>query len=389
MNRSTFLKVALVSAAPVSAQNQRRVIELLDTTPLSQTKQIGDAPATRIMTIPPLITIRPMLMLTGFLGAGKTTLLRSLLRELTAREHLADVILNDRENALIDKEALKEEASTLEALTASCVCCDGVDELCQLALAASKSKHSSLLIEINGTADPIPLLETFTLLESEFCLRPRWLVCVIDSRHFGRRGQFDDLERVQFETASHYYLSHSSDLTEAQQLQLEENLKAINPQASRATATSLADSLSQAIQQNRGYTFAPKNPYQLSNSTPKIISHRPQASSRNDCQQLAHQFTGCRINFPHAVEPSRVKTWLQKLPNSVIRAKALVTLTDAPDSRFLYERVGQEVSPDPIQVPTVSNVPCAGLFIGPELQPEQILEITRSTLHPDCHFPAS
>ena len=113
MNRSTFLKIALVSAAPVSAQNQRRVIELLDTTPLSQTKQISDAPVTRIMTIPPLITIRPMLMLTGFLGAGKTTLLRSLLRELTAREHLADVILNDRENALIDKEALKEEGEVV------------------------------------------------------------------------------------------------------------------------------------------------------------------------------------------------------------------------------------------------------------------------------------
>ena len=86
---------------------------------------------------------------------------------------------------------------------------------------------------------------------------------------------------------------------------------------------------------------------------------------------------------------SWVRNWLKKLPDSVIRAKALVTLTDAPDSRFLYERVGQEVSPDPIQVPTVSNVPCAGLFIGPELQPEQILEITRSTLHPNCHFPAS
>ncbi|MFT6240289.1 MAG: G3E family GTPase [Akkermansiaceae bacterium] len=389
MNRSTFLKIALASATPISAQNKREVSELLNANTLAQTKKITDLPETRIMTIPPLITVRPMLMLTGFLGAGKTTLLRSLLKELTARNHLADVILNDRENALIDKETLKEDAATLAALTASCVCCDGVDELCQLALTASKSKNSSLLVEINGTADPIPLLETFTLLESDFYLRPRWLVCVIDARQFGKRGQFNELERTQFETASHYYLSHSSDLTEAQQLQLEEDLKAINSRASRATATSLAAALSQAIRQNRGYTFARKNSYQLTNSSPKTISHPRQASSRNDCQQLAHQFTGCRINFPHAVEPSRVKTWLQQLPDSVIRAKALVTLTDAPDSRFLFERVGQEVSPDPIQVPTVSSVPCAGLFIGPELQPEEILKVTRAILHPDCHFPAA
>ena len=52
--------------------------------------------------LPSVIAVRPMLMLTGFLGAGKTTLLRSLLNELTTRGHLADVILNDRENALID-----------------------------------------------------------------------------------------------------------------------------------------------------------------------------------------------------------------------------------------------------------------------------------------------
>ena len=66
--------------------------------------------------LPPVIAVRPMLMLTGFLGAGKTTLLRSLLNELTTRGHLADVILNDRENALIDKEALQDDAVSLAAL---------------------------------------------------------------------------------------------------------------------------------------------------------------------------------------------------------------------------------------------------------------------------------
>lgn len=341
------------------------------------------------MTLPPLITIRPMLMLTGFLGVGKTTLLRSLLRELKIRKHLADVILNDRENALIDKETLQEDAATLAALTASCVCCDGVDELCELALTASQSKNSSLLIEINGTADPIPLLETFTLLESDFRLSPRWLVCVIDARQFAKRGRFNELERTQFETASHYYLSHNLNLTETQRLQLEEDLKAINPRASRASVSSLTDSLSQAIQQNRGYSFVGNNSYPPTSTSPKIISSPRQTLPHNDCQQLAHQFTGCRINIPMALEPSRIKTWLQKLPDSVIRAKALVTLTDTPNSRFLYERVGREVSADPIPVPAVSKVPCAGLFIGPELQPEKILDITRTTLHPDCHFPAS
>jgi hypothetical protein len=39
MNRSTFLKIALASATPLSAQNQRIIVELLDTNTLSQTKK--------------------------------------------------------------------------------------------------------------------------------------------------------------------------------------------------------------------------------------------------------------------------------------------------------------------------------------------------------------
>ena len=66
-----------------------------------------------------------MLMLTGFLGAGKTTLLRELLDHLASREHLADVILNDMENAYIDRETLKDHAANVAALTGSCVCCEG------------------------------------------------------------------------------------------------------------------------------------------------------------------------------------------------------------------------------------------------------------------------
>ena len=150
-----------------------------------------------------VVSVRPMLMLTGFLGAGKTTFLRSLLNELADREHLADVILNDRENARLDKETLKNHAANIEALTGSCVCCDGIDKLYDLILKASQSPHSVLLIELNGTADPVPLLESFTLLESKFCLRPRWQVCVLNARNFGKRGRFNELEQLQLETATH------------------------------------------------------------------------------------------------------------------------------------------------------------------------------------------
>lgn len=331
--------------------------------------------------LPSLTPVRPMLMLTGFLGAGKTTLLRDILDELSRYEHLADVILNDRENARLDRETLRDHAVSVEALTGSCVCCEGLDQLCGMILKAAKTAHEILLIELNGTADPVPLQETFTLLESNFLLQPRWQVCVIDGRHFGHRSHFRELEKLQLETASHYYLSHASSLTAQELNQLTQTVKAINPRASQTDAPKLAKALSQAVRQGRRFALTTAQEGGQS-------SYKRPTPHLHDRHQLAHEFTGCNIIFPTVIDDSRVIPWLENLPASVIRAKALMTLRSDPGRRHLYERVGQEIPPRPIPVRAIDKVPCSGLFIGPDLHPEEILQLTCKTLHPDCHFPS-
>ena len=106
---------------------------------------------------------KPFLLITGFLGAGKTTLLRRLLHELNPRNIQADVILNDFSNADIDVASLNPSLlSSVEPLAAGCACCESLDELVQLCRKASIGKGDLLLVELNGTADPLVLLETFT-----------------------------------------------------------------------------------------------------------------------------------------------------------------------------------------------------------------------------------
>ena len=342
--------------------------------------------STQIGSLPPVVAVRPLLLLTGFLGAGKTTLLRSVLDGLAKRKHLADVLLNYRENATIDRETLKDYAANVSALTGSCVCCEGFDELVDMVLKASRSKHDLLLIELNGTADPIPLLESFTLLESKFCLRPRWQVCVIDARHFGKRGSFEDLEKLQLETASHYTISWSSELTGDEQRELEKRILAINPQATRTTPSSLADALSRAIYKNRRHTFVKKDLNQSPPSSPNFKLSPPPSQNLNERHKIAHEFTGCNIVFPKPVEASNVPVWLEKLPVSVMRAKALVEHPSDEDSRYLYERVGEIVSPSPTPVRVSKKVSCSGIFIGADLDPREILRVSQEYLHPDCHF---
>lgn len=332
--------------------------------------------------LPGVVEVRPMVMLTGFLGAGKTTFLRSLLDDLLAREHRADVILNDRENAQIDSETLVGKAASIETLTESCVCCDGSDELYALILKSSTRDHDALLLELNGTADPIPLHESFTLLESKFCLRPRWQVCLIDSRHFGQRNAYNQLEELQLETASHYSLSWASQLSGKDELELEAAIQAINPHATRITPTLLADALSQAIRHNQRRLITTTNPRPEQSLTGRL-QVKPTPDERH---QIAHEFTGCNLILPQAVDSRRIQPWLNALPETVVRAKALLIHDDEPDCRYLYERVGQEVSPWPLTVRSLGKVPCSALFIGPDLDPEAILAQTRELLHPACHF---
>ena len=328
-----------------------------------------------------------MLMITGFLGAGKTTLLRDLLDQLAEREHLADVILNDRENAYIDKATLEDHAANIAALTGSCVCCEAFHDLVDMILKASESDHDVLLIELNGTADPVPLQESLTLLESKLCLRPRWQVCVIDARHFRKRKRFNDLEILQLETASHYYISWDSELSEASLEQLEEDIRSVNSNASRTTPELLADALIGSIANNRKFTVSSQ--VQLKNQKPlPVFDISPPVTEKiNDRHQIAHEFTGCQITVPAPVNEACVIEWLEKLPDSVIRAKALLMLKGDTDYRYLYERVGKVISPKPITTRAKGKASYSGLFIGPDIDPKEILRVSKKYLHSDCHFP--
>ena len=109
--------------------------------------------------------------------------------------------------------------------------------------------------------------------------------------------------------------------------------------------------------------------------------------SHHERHKLAHEFTGCQIIIPKPVNQEYVVSWLDKLPISVIRAKALLTLEGDQKRLHLFERVGLFTSPKPISAQTKTDRPCSGIFIGPDLEPEEILKITREHLHPDCHFP--
>ncbi len=325
--------------------------------------------------LPVLVKMRPMVMITGFLGAGKTTFLRDLLEHLPSQHLTADVILNDYENAELDSETIQGKADSIAPLSASCACCGGFDDLIRLCLAVQKTRSDVLLVELNGTADPIPLLETFTLLENKLRFRPRWQIAIIDAHEFGRRGSYDELEIEQLQTASHFVLTHTDRVSKRRRDDVLLQIRHVNPHASRTTAARISSHLALAI----------------ANASPVLLRgessppHRPHTHSH--AHALSHSFTGCQILLPSRVRTSEITSFLHALPEAVIRAKALVSTPEKPDCRQLFERIGNDFLPDPIEVPISGKVPPSAICIGPKLDPHEILNIAVHHFGPNVILP--
>lgn len=325
---------------------------------------------------------KPLLLITGFLGAGKTTLLRRLLTDLQQNNYKADVILNDFANAEIDSATIDPSFTTsLVPLAAGCACCESLDELVLLCRSASQGKGDLVLIELNGTADPLPLLETFTLLEDRLKFFPRLQVCVIDARHWEERSEYNDLERQQLETASFWYLSHNKEVSENRLSRIRKKIRMAAPHSSEIQAEELIQILS--IEAERSKSSPPEvTSYSISQPNRKIDEHKLEKNQlshiNDDAHQLSHRFSGYTVPLPHTVSSSAMKQLMDMIPDWVLRAKALVTMPENPSSRWLFEKVGKETIPNPMAIHDLPNTPSSLMCIGPKLNPEKLDKIVES-----------
>ena len=310
----------------------------------------------RLSPLPEFASFRPVVLLTGFLGAGKTTLLRELLTHTQRSSLQSDVILNDYADARMDSATLEKFARNIEPLTATCACCEGLDFLLDLSLKSAKSESDLLFVELNGTADPVPIVESFTLLEDKLQLHPRWQICVIDVRHFGKRGGYQDIEKLQLQTASHIYFSHEDE--EYSHKAIIDAVKEVNPYASVIDKGRLIEEvilLGKYKKKRAIYELVEKAEFDH-NLLEKSHHH-----------QQTHEFTAYQIPMPSHVGESIIRDWLAALPADVIRAKLLIGISEKPDDRYLFERVGNKVSAYPQKVILGKSVPNSAILIGPDL----------------------
>ncbi|MBK1831078.1 GTP-binding protein [Verrucomicrobiaceae bacterium R5-34] len=308
-----------------------------------------------LAAIKSLTRVRPVILLTGFLGAGKTTLLKRLLTACQEEALHTDVILNDFADANLDCATIEGMAESIEALSAGCACCEGLDFLLKLSLKTNALESDLLFVELNGTADPVPIIEAFTLLEERLQLHPRWQVCVIDTRHFGERGFYRDIEELQLQTASHLYLSHTGGGRSVEEILAE--VRKVNAHAPVLSDEELVREVLALGRARRQRLLTAPAQGELELATLKKSAQHEQT----------HDFHSAKIVLPAQAEEQKILNWLNSLPASVLRVKMLMGVQGKPGARYLYERVGMEVSRYPQRVELGPGVENSVILIGPNL----------------------
>ena len=267
----------------------------------------------------------PIILFTGFLGAGKTTFIRDLIPALIASGHEPYVILNDYQNARVDALALQQVVRRVIPISGNCICCGSRDELFNSLKSAPLNRQSVMLVEANGTADAIQLIQLISsdLRAVNYALP--WQLSLIDAKRWQKRHFHNSLEVKQIETATHLYLSHI-DECDCERLDfVTKDVKSHNPNAAWVTLKSFE---SEVI---------------------KLVNVAPNLSQR-----------------------VRLEEFLRTLPSEVVRAKGLLRLAEQKGEYTIFDFIGTDQS---VKLRSHFGEPHVGsliIAIGPRLPREKI-----------------
>ena len=194
------------------------------------------------------------------LGAGKTTASQSVV------QLPAGGLSRCHTGRFINVTSMWPLWGTLPVSFSGCRCALVIPKNVLLCKAAASGKGDLLLIELNGTADPLALLETFTLLEKRLPLFPRWQVCVIDARRWEEEDALTLLKRRQLETSGFWYLSHGDQLQPEALERIRGSISSFSEHAVASSVDELIGLLQHEINGRQDPSWTPK-PIQSTSSS--------------------------------------------------------------------------------------------------------------------------
>ncbi|MBI5973615.1 GTP-binding protein [Staphylococcus caledonicus] len=314
----------------------------------------------------------PVTVLSGYLGSGKTTLLNHILNNRNGQR--IAVIVNDMSEVNIDKDlvadggGLSRTDEKLVELSNGCICCTLRDDLLkEVERLVQRGNIDYIVIESTGISEPVPVAQTFSYIDEEMGIdltsicRLDTMVTVVDANRFINDINSEDLlvdrdegadqtdERTiadllidQVEFCDVLVLNKTDLVTEEELARLENVLKKLQPEAKLIKTTNSQVDLADVLNTGR-FDFET-----ASNSAGwiKELTEGGHATHTPETEEYGiSSFVYARRLPFHA---KRFNTWLENLPENVVRTKGIVWLAQYNEVACLLSQAGSSCNISPV-----------------------------------------
>lgn len=271
----------------------------------------------------------PVYIITGFLGSGKTTCINQVIR--SAGDTRFGVIVNDFGSVSIDHHLIEGADGQVIALENGCICCSlrkGLSDSVELFLQPDYLPDY-LIVEASGVADPAGILSLLAGEEMRKRVRVAGVICLVDTDAIRSVSWImSHLVRKQVRS-SDLILLNKTDLVSAS-----------------VVATVRKEWIPAAIPvlETRNSVFPVSLLFGGFPSSQENHPGLPDMYAHHHPDQEGHGFFTFSWTSDRPIRLPCLKSFLDRMPVDVIRAKGLAYLSELPDQQAIIQVVGKRVS---------------------------------------------
>ena len=347
----------------------------------------------------------PITVLTGFLGAGKTTLLNKIIKKNPKIKF--GLIINEFGQIGVDGKVIDVPQEEIVEMSDGCMCCvvrSDLIEVVQKMLATKKIDY--ILVETSGLAEPMPILQTFSSINSDYCSMDG-LLTVVDCLNFEEHSLQHKTVMDQITLADVLILNKSEGLSNSRIEEIKLKLHQLNDQASiiinndntpanlfiETNSWNLSKllELENKDKKNKKDQHSHSHHDHSEHKHSKEHSHQHHHDGEETCTNPEHNHDHSHSHSHHEhndidevvwtsdtiLDPHKMDYWLKNnFPQQAIRAKGILRL-QTPNGviAFVFQMVGANKSLTPLTDYTTKQVDFSSIvFIGKGLNKSQIID---------------